>query len=236
MIAAPALFAIPVVVEFIQHVVEHRIGMFEGPQAAAALEQHPARVVMGHLKSLAITFAWLWIPGYMAAARGAWTARAITKAAWAGFLKVLCFWIVLAVVQAGAGMAMRDGGAGHWTILIATLITILISLTIETLTAPWKTASVLGDGSVSLVRSLKLAAPILLWGLALVFLATFPLLIVHQVLNAVMVFAQSPIAFWGLALADSVLVGWLAVLMAAPSYFIYRRALMRRGETPLGEP
>ncbi|HEV2596974.1 hypothetical protein [Sphingopyxis sp.] len=52
--ACPLLFLIPVLVEFAQHVVEWRAGMYDGIAGAKAAEADPLRLQFGFAKTLAI--------------------------------------------------------------------------------------------------------------------------------------------------------------------------------------
>ena len=50
----PLVAAIPLVAEFFQHVVEMNIGMYAGPDAAAAAAENPDRLNAGFLKTIAL--------------------------------------------------------------------------------------------------------------------------------------------------------------------------------------
>lgn len=47
--AFPLVFLIAPGVEFAPHVIEWRIGLFDGPAQAEALSGHPARIAFGYL-------------------------------------------------------------------------------------------------------------------------------------------------------------------------------------------
>ena len=52
--ALPLVAAIPLVAEFVQHVVEIRSGMYAGVEAAQALESDPDRMIAGFFKTIAL--------------------------------------------------------------------------------------------------------------------------------------------------------------------------------------
>jgi len=237
-LAAPLFFlipVIPVIAEFVQHVAEHNIGMYASLEAAAAMENHPVRMGFGYFKAFAMTCSWLWVPLYLAAGRR--RMGLISGSSLRGFAKVLAFSVAIFAMTIVIGILMRRQGADATAILSATIASLLVGMVIEVLVGPWKIAAVIGDQRVSLARSISLAAPILPWGFALGLLATLPMMAVHYVLGAMMLFSGGEgAAFWGLVVADSIVVGVLTTLITAPAYYIYRRAWTRRGEAPEGAP
>lgn len=233
-LAAPLFFLIPVIAEFAQHVAEHRTGMYDSLEAAQRLEHHPVRMGFGYVKTFALTLAWLWVPLYLAAGRRRF--GPISRGSFSGFAKVLAFSLAVTAIIIATGIVMREQGADTNTILAVTVAVLVVTMILEVLVAPWKAAAVIGDRRVSLARSIGLAAPILPWGLALALLAMLPMMAVHYALGAMMLFSENQTLFWGLAVADSVVVGILATPVVAPAYYIYRRALIRRDETPDGAP
>lgn len=233
-LAAPLFFAIPVVAEFVQHVAEHQIGMYDSLEAAQALENHPVRTGFGYVKIFALTLAALWVPLYLAAGRRRF--GPISRSSLLGFVKVLAFALVVTGVTIGAGIYMRQQGASEVAILVAMVIGMIVATIIEILVAPWKVAAVIGDRRVGFFRSIKLAMPLVPWGFALWLLAQMPMMILHYALGAMMLFSEGPAMFWALAVGDSLVVGLLTTLLVAPGYFIYRRALIRKGEDPIGAP
>ena len=53
-LALPLLFALPLVAELIQHVIEYRIGLFESFAAMEATGDHSARMGFGQVKILSL--------------------------------------------------------------------------------------------------------------------------------------------------------------------------------------
>ena len=50
----PIIAAIPLVAEFIQHVIEMRVGMYDGIDGATLAERHPDRLLSGFAKTIAL--------------------------------------------------------------------------------------------------------------------------------------------------------------------------------------
>jgi hypothetical protein len=65
MLACPILFAVPVAAEGIQHGIEYMLGMYEGMDAAQAVEAHPARMMWGYLKASVLALAAYWVIRYL---------------------------------------------------------------------------------------------------------------------------------------------------------------------------
>ena len=57
LIACPLLALVPIAFEFLQHVVEVRIGMYDSLAGAKTVEHHPARMGFGMVKVAALTAA-----------------------------------------------------------------------------------------------------------------------------------------------------------------------------------
>ena len=61
MVALPALFGLAVATEFIQRVIEYRIGMFDSLESAEATAGHAARMGFGQVKILSLVLLLYWV-------------------------------------------------------------------------------------------------------------------------------------------------------------------------------
>lgn len=109
MLAFPLLFAVPVLIEFIQHVIEIRGGMYVDLDGARAAADDPLRLGWGLVKTLALTLTLFWMARYMAGlARtrvGAFEPGAVRL-----FLPVLGLQATLTVAPCGAAGSCAPPG------------------------------------------------------------------------------------------------------------------------------
>lgn len=91
-------------------------------------------------------------------------------------------------------------------------------------------AAALGNPALGPVRSIRMIAPRLAWSLAFSVAMFLPMMIVHYALSGLAI-GQAPAMVWLLMAADSLVVGYLARILAATSFLIARRGAERAGES-----
>lgn len=199
---APLIPALVVVPEFIQHVAEIQIGMFDSREAARALSDDPRRMVWGYAKVAGLVLA------ILAAARF-WGARA-TGTRWWDLRTVR--WSALAL----AFGLMLVTSIPEWLLKgrVSDEIGMAITLAITLLTLPllvMLVAALVGDGSVTLRSAFRTG-----WLPAirmLVFAAALwvPLQWLHGK-NHEWAMGQDSALVWALMVFDSLVVGMLAMM------------------------
>jgi hypothetical protein len=232
MLACPILFAVPVAVEGIQHGIEYMLGMYQGMDAAQAVEAHPARMMWGYLKASVLALSAYWVIRYLGLG-AAQTGRLDPKAVRL-FAPVLLWHLAWgALLLWGGGLLTLAGIEGRTAIWIG-LSVFLGNFVLETGLSAWKVGASLGNEKLTFGRSLKLVGPHLLWGVGFMLAAILPVMIAHYALGIGAIGAASGLVIPMLVL-DSVLVGYLGVLIVASSFMVARRATMRAGETLVPE-
>lgn len=211
--ACPLLALIPVAFEMLQHVVEVRIGMYDSPEAAVATESHPLRMGFGFLKVAALTLPFYWATRFFARHRDAAFARRADRAATQGFALVLLFSLAMAAIQLFA--LPRDNAA----ILI---ITTVLSYIVAVLLARWYAGAPLGLSALGPSRSAKAMARHVPWGFAFLIVAILPLMIPHYALGAFAILGPRSL-LWPVLIVDSLLVGWLAIVVVAANWVMAQR-------------
>ena len=219
--ALPLLALVPVVFELLQHVVEVRIGMYASIDAAKALEHDPARMALGMVKIIGITLPVYWTARFLATGDRGFAARFDPRAAGLfGF--VLLFQVATAALQL---FVLPQTG----TVVV---ISFAVGLIIAALLAAWYAAAPLGNARLGPIGSARLMAPVVISTMVLSVAAMLPLMIVHYGFAAVALLGPKA-ALWPSLIVDSLLVGWLASILAATAYVVAARAADRSGTTLL---
>ena len=224
-LALPLIFAAPVVVEAIQHAIEWRIGMFESFAAAEAVGNDPARLNFGYVKVATLFLVAYWVWRYLGFGDRARALR-FDPPAMRLFALVLLFHAAMVVAQNWAGQGLGMAFAPGWPLIFAGLTAMLVAMALELLLAGWKVGSALGNREMGLAASARLMRGNLGWSFAFSLAIFFPAMILHYALNILAIGRGAAIAVPMLAL-DSLLVGYLAVLLPASVFILVQRAAAR---------
>ncbi len=219
---APAVLALVVVPEFIQHVAEIELGMFGKGESARAVADDPLRWAFGYVKiaGLVLTF--------LAAARFWWVRASeqrwwdLRTVAWGRFLAGLLLFGALPLlgelIEPVAGTTAKD--IATWLITFATLPFLLLML-----------AGLFGDRQTTLRQMWTGGWPALLMLCVLVPLAFAPAQILHG-FNHRWAFGAEPVLVWVLMIFDSLVVGLLAALTGTALFLGYAAFARRKRKAP----
>lgn len=216
-IAFPLLALFPVVFEMIQHVAEVHLGMYDGIAAAKAVEHDPLRMGLGLLKVAGLTMPAYWVARFITYRDPARVSRAEAPAVRL-FAGVFVFQIVFAAVQ----LFLPVGSA--W----GELAIFVIGMAIGILMSAWGVAAPLGNAKVGPRASAGIMWRQLPWTFGFSLTAMLPLMIPHYLFADLAIFG-SRIFLWPILLVDSLLVGFLAAVLAAADYHAAMRAAVRAG-------
>jgi hypothetical protein len=228
-LACPLLFAVPVVAEFVQHVIEMRIGMYDSLAAAQAVEANGARMAWGVVKTLALALAGYWVARFLVLPGGGAAAARRDPVAVRLYAWVVLFGLAITVLTLWGGEALSALGLGAQALAAGIALT-LLSLVLGVLLAPWKVGAATGNERLGFVRSIRLVGWGAWWGLIFVLLAVLPPMIVHYAAAFLAIGAPPSLAWLALAV-DAVLVGFLGAIIAATDVAIARRAVEGAGAT-----
>lgn len=234
-LACPILFAIPILVEFLQHAIEMQAGMYAGPDGAIAAENDPLRMRFGFLKVLSLLLPGYWLVRFMMFDRSATKARAIEWPA-VGLFAML-------FVLNGALSAFSLFGPDVSEVLgledtAATAFSIVIGVSLQIITIylfAWFVAWPLGNAAIGPFRSAQIIYGRFLYTAALFVAGFLPLMLLHYALSAVAILTGGPSTDWIIMVLDSIVVGFLALSMVASSVLAAKRAADRRGVSLLPE-
>jgi hypothetical protein len=210
---APVVAGLVIIPEFVQHLAEISLGMFDSRAAAKLVADHPLRMGIGAVKiaGLVVTFfasARFW---WCSVHGGHWyDPRGI---AWGRLLVgVVLFFVIGSAAEVYALMLDRDPPVS------VAVITVLLSLPFLFVAL----AGLFGAKKVALAVLVKRSWPYLLLLLLLLPLGFVTLSYLHQYNHKWAMGAAAPV-IWALMIFDSLVVGLLASSVGAAFYTAYAR-------------
>ena len=214
---APAIPLIAVIPEFVQHVVEIQIGMFDSREAGKALANDPTRWAFGYAKLAGYLIA------ILAAARF-WAARVQGLAwysPWGIAWKVFGIGLLLNGLLSALTWALEDPLKSA----VGEMATNVISLALNLVTLPLLVllvAGLVGDRKATIGSVYRYG-----WGAALriVLLSAVvlvPLMALHSY-NHTLAIGSHPALVWALMVFDSLLIGLLAAGWGTAIHHGYQR-------------
>ena len=226
-LACPVLFAIPILIELVQHHFEIAAGFYASIDGMKAAEHDTLRMVFGHAKVLVLFAAAFWTARFLVFGDDSRAARHASARALVCFAPVLAWGVMWLVVgQDGPTIARWIGASPQTFVMTATVIAFAAGILLEPALSAWKTAAAAGNGAIGFLTSIRLTRGSYFWAVAFSLLVTLPLMIVHYAL-ALASIGHGAVTTWLILGVDAALVGWMAVAMPAASYVIARRCTSR---------
>ena len=228
-LACPLLFAIPVLVEMAQHVVELHAGMYAGKEGAIAAESDPLRMQFGFAKTLALLLPGYWFTRYIMFDRDGVRAARIERPA-------ILLWLVLFALMSVqmwfglfgtplAEMLGLDEVQSQVFGVAKGIIEVVISIYL----IAWFTAWPLGNGRIGPLRSFSIMHGSFWYSLALFVVGFLPLMLIHYGLAIAAVLWLPTALDWAAMILDSVIVGFLALTMVGATTYAARHAAGKKG-------
>jgi hypothetical protein len=198
----PLLVVVP---EFIQHIVEINLGMFDSREAARALSSDPQRMLFGAVKIAGLFAAIL-------AAVAVWTRRDHARPAWRAVGIAFGLNLLLTALVFGLGKVMP---AGVWAVLNPILMIVTLPFLVLLVGA------LLGDATMTLRAAYRRGWLIMLRMALLLPLAWLPLQWLHE-RNHFWALGQASWAVWALMAFDALVVGLMACWAGTALHHAYR--------------
>jgi hypothetical protein len=198
----PLLVVVP---EFIQHIVEINLGMFDSREAARALSSDPQRLLFGAVKIAGLFAAIL-------AAVAVWTRRDHARPAWRAVGIAFGLNLLLTALVFGLGKIMP---AGVWAVLNPILMIVTLPFLVLLIGA------LLGDASMTLRAAYGRGWLIMLRMALLLPLAWLPLQWLHE-RNHFWAIGQASWAVWALMAFDALVVSLMACWAGTALHHAYR--------------
>lgn len=224
----PLLFLVPVLVELAQHVAEWQAGMYDGAAGAKAAENDPLRLQFGFAKTLAIMLPGYWFVRFILFGGDADRARRIEWPAIGLWLIIFAidslemWWTLFGPSLTGLmGLTGEVARWGGYTLAVGGFVLSLYLFA-------WSVAWSVGNARIGPIRSIAIMAGHFWCAFALLVAGVLPLMIVHYALVFAAVFSPAMLD-WPLLLADSLVVGYLALTMAGAGTIAAKRAATAKG-------
>lgn len=228
--ACPILFGIPVLVEFVQHVVEMKGGMYASPAGAAAFADDPLRMQFGFAKVVVLLLPGYWLTRFVFFGKDAAAARRVEWPA-AGL------WSVIFLL--GAGQAYWGLFGSPWSQLLGvtdeamagavnTSIGVVGSILGIYLIA-WGVAWALGNAAIGPLRSIRIMHGSFWRTVVLIIAGTLPLMALHYALGYAAIHFGASTFDWTVMIVDSIVTGFLALTVTGSSVAAVRHAAAKSG-------
>jgi hypothetical protein len=231
-LALPGIVAIPIAAEAMQHAIEWRIGMFESFDLARGAENNSLRMGFGHVKIAALFIMGYWVTRFLAFGGDARRTLRFDGTAMGLFAMVLTFDALMAIVQTRAGGWLSQLVPSGWPLLLTGLAAMLAAMALQLFLTPWKAGAALGNPHLHLAASIRMMRGHIGWSFGYTLVMIVPVMVLHYALNGFAI-GRAPALAIGLLSADSLLVGYMAVLLPASAFVIAERAARLRGESLL---
>ena len=219
MIVAPAIVALVVVPEFVQHIVEITMGMFDSRATAHVLAQSPLRWDFGYVKLAGFLLAMIFT-ARLWAMEGS-VSRAVRIAPLALGLIILSIAVFMFV---GFGIQIAGRAIGPR----AEALALIVSGVLQLMVIVWVVGQVIEDHTVTLWGSLTSYVPTAGVMAILLFAAFAPSQALHG-LDHKLAMEQPRAIVWALMTFDAIVVGLLAALVGSAMFVGYRLRPTWRG-------
>lgn len=234
--ACPLLFAVPVIVEFAQHVVELQAGMYIDEAGALAAESDPARLHFGFAKTLSLLLPGYWFTRFVMFDRDAKRAGQIESPAF--FLWLVTFavmalhsWLSLFGPSLSGLLGLGDPGPA-WLGVASFVLMTIVSIYLFA----WLTAWPLGNARIGPIASIAVMRGAFWQSFAMWVAGVIPLMVLHYALAILAVLALPPALDWIAMAIDAVVVGFLALTIIGSATLAARRAAEARGISLFSQP
>ncbi len=213
------LALVPVVFELLQHFVEVRIGAYDSMAAALALADAPLRLHFGLLKVASLTLSIYWVMRFLPCRDARFAAR-VEAPAWRLFAVFLVVQVALGAID--LYVLPRQG---WWAV-----VWFVVGMVEGALFAAWAAGASLGNERMGVMASTRLMARRLPWTLAFQITVILLPMVLHYVLGTLAI-ALPRALMWPTLVLDALVVGYLAPVIVAGSYFPALRAAQLAGVT-----
>ena len=215
--AAAGLWMGAALLELLQHAAEWQLGMFTRGDGIEAGSESRIRMYFGVAKVAGVLVCTYLVPRYLYQDRDWQRVLRPDKDLMRGTIVVIgTLALTLGLIELSAAAAVHINVEQPWGLLIGVALTIPLVAVL-----PWGIGLIAGDHSMTLRKSVSAMRRRWIWANLLILVCLLPTVIPHYVLNFI-AYGASPAVVGTLLLLDSVLVGFIALLMGSSVWIIYR--------------
>lgn len=228
-LALPLILALPVLAEAAQHLVEFKLGMFASVDGIQPGMETNIRMVIGGLKVIAILFATIVMVRFFLHDRNSGMALQFSRPSRTAVLISILFTIALVAIITFAGPMFVTFANEHLPFIPTSLHRFLPMFALIAVIYPFqkKTFSImvaiLDDTSMNAAQSEAASRAWMHDSWLTLLVAVAPAMVLHYFLNSRAVDASASIQLT-LLTADCLVVGVMAVLIAAATFITYQDA------------
>ena len=233
LLALPLIFALPVLAEALQHLVEFWLGMFASGDGIEPGRETMVRMGFGGLKVIAILFSMIVMARYFLHDLNPTKALHFSKTSRAAIVISVLFTIALAIILTFSGPSIVALAKEHLPFIPPSICQFLPILVLLAATYPFQKktyaimAAILDDTPLGTAQSEE-ASRAWIWDSWLTLLvAVAPAMVLHYYLNSRAIDAPPSIQLALLAV-DCGVVGIMAVLIASATFCTYQDAKRAR--------
>ncbi|MFC4290956.1 hypothetical protein ACFOWX_00820 [Sphingorhabdus arenilitoris] len=212
--AHPWLLLVPISAEMAQHAAEMYIGMYDSTDMAIQVENHPLRMGIGMIKILAISFPVYWVARFISAKVADDRVTKFEQPA----ARLFGIYLLVMTAISAAQLFLLSSSAS------AAIFSMVLGMIFTSLLIGWAVAAPLGHAEMGPVQSTQLMWRHIPATIVITFIAIMPLMIPHYLLAAAAIHADAHMLKWGILIIDSLLVGWLSILISSSFFFAAARA------------
>ncbi len=204
----PLLFAVMVLWEFGQHVLEVRIGFFDSIETSRAVSLDGSRMILGWIKMILVYAIGFFAIRFFVLADRERTLR-VPASIFRAYLPYVLYSLAMFSLIMYAPFIVGAQSATTFRMVVS-----LVQLAVEPLLMLW-IVSAATDGPVrNPIRSVICMGRFFFWAFALFFAGRIPINAAHGLLNRYAV-GQPPALLWTMLVGDAVVVGLLAGVIPA---------------------
>lgn len=228
-LALPLILALPVLAEAAQHIVEFKLGMFASVDGIQPGKETNIRMVIGGLKVMAILFATIVMVRFFLHDRNSGKALQFSRPSRTAVLISILFTSALVAIITFAGPMIVAFAKKHLPFIPASVRRFLPMLALIAVIYPFQKktfsimAAILDDTSMSAAQSEAASRAWMRDSWLTLLVAVAPAMVLHYFLNSRAVDASASIQLT-LLTADCLVVGVMAVLIAAATFITYQEA------------
>lgn len=226
--ALPLLFALPVAAELVQHFIEYRAGMFASVEAMEATAADAGRMGFGQVKVLVLMLLPFWVARWHFF-RGRRDRPILgDRRSIMLYVPVVLLGIAIGLVQQFGGSLLSPYVPDARVLMAIGFLFFAATVVLDVYLTAWKIGAALGNPRMTIPASFRVMHGNFWWSLGFFVVMFLPLMVVHYGLNGLAIGKPDGL-LWTILAIDSLVVGYLGLVLAMTTVLMAGRAAERSG-------